>query len=256
MADYRELLRVLENQRPGRAVFFEYTLNQSLAEQLVWRRGRGLWETEAARVQTLADAAAVSGFDCPVAQLSFQNGSFPGLETLRLELGMKLVAGLAEDAGPDILAERFRLLARENKVCAVMIRNVPCGTPALYRQWAEIIHKEGKPCIWTDLSARPEPLEIFSQCKFDAVHLTEAYARPMEELLSRWGKTWALLGDTQFSWLIVQKPKDIISYCENLYRLTAGKGYAFGTGNPAGKPIPYLSYAAILSAYLRGRDAK
>ena len=41
MADYRELLRVLENQRPGRAVFFEYTLNQSLAEQLVWRRGQG-----------------------------------------------------------------------------------------------------------------------------------------------------------------------------------------------------------------------
>lgn len=66
MADYRELLRVLENERPGRAVFFEYALNRELAEQLVWRRGDTLWATENARVQTLADAAAVSGFDCAV----------------------------------------------------------------------------------------------------------------------------------------------------------------------------------------------
>lgn len=78
MADYRELLRVLENQRPGRAVFFEYALNQSLAEQLVWRRGRGLWETEAARVQTLADAAAVSGFDCRWRSFPSKTGASPG----------------------------------------------------------------------------------------------------------------------------------------------------------------------------------
>ena len=32
MADYRELLRVLENERPGRAVFFEYALDRALAE--------------------------------------------------------------------------------------------------------------------------------------------------------------------------------------------------------------------------------
>ena len=253
MADYRELLRVLENQRPGRAVFFEYTLNQSLAEQLVWRRGRGLWETEAARVQTLSDAAAVSGFDCAVAQLSFQHGIFPGWNP---------APGAGDEAGgwpcrgdapgyPGRTVPASRQggqgLCGDDPECS-MWNTGPLPAVGGNRP------REGKPCIWTDLSARPEPLENLTRCGFDAVHLTEAYARPMEELLSQWGRKWALLGDTKFSWLTAQKPKDIISYCENLYRLTAGKGYAFGTGNPAGKPIPYLSYAAILSAYLRGRN--
>ena len=56
MADYREFLRVLSHEKPGRTVFFEYALDRALAEQLVWRRGDTLWVTENARVQTLADA--------------------------------------------------------------------------------------------------------------------------------------------------------------------------------------------------------
>ena len=67
-------------------MFFEYALDRALAEQLVWRRGDTLWATENARVQTLADAAAVSGFDCAVVQLSFEDG-FPALRGLRLREG-------------------------------------------------------------------------------------------------------------------------------------------------------------------------
>lgn len=253
MADYRELLRVLENERPGRAVFFEYALNRELAEQLVWRRGGHLWETEADRVQILADAAAVSGFDCAVADLAFSNG-FPGLQGLRLAEGMKLAAGLSEMTETDVLEERYAALAREEAVCAVIVRNVPCGTPEQYRRFSEAVHRAGKPCIWADCSRQPMSLEGLTDCGFDGIHLTEAYGAPMERLLDAFGSRWALLGDTRFSWLIRQKPRDIISYCQGLFHRTKGKGYAFGTGNPEGKPIPYLSYAAILSAYIRERD--
>lgn len=253
MADYRALLRVLENERPGRAVFFEYALNRELAEQLIWRRGTHLWETEAARVQTLADAAAAAGFDCAAAELAFSDG-FPGLRGLQLAEGMKLAAGLSGSADPDMLEERYRVLAGEDAVCAVIVRNVPCGTPEKYRRFAGAVHRAGKPCIWADSSSQPIPLEELADCGFDGIHLTESYGVPMEVLLDRFGKRWALLGDTRFSWLVRQKPRDIIDYCQGLFQRTGGKGYAFGTGNPEGRPIPYLSYVAILSAYLRGRE--
>ena len=122
MADYREFLRVLSHEKPGRAVFFEYALNRALAEQLVWRRGDTLWATENARVQTLADAAAVSGFDCAVVQLSFEDG-FPALKGLRLREGMKLAAGLSV---PIFDPAPYEALAKEEAVCAVILRNVKC----------------------------------------------------------------------------------------------------------------------------------
>lgn len=154
MADYRELLRVLENERPGRAVFFEYALDRALAEQLVWRRGDTLWATENAWVQTLADAAAVSGFDCAVVQLSFEDG-FPALKGLRLREGMKLAAGLSV---PIFDPAPYEALAKEEAVCAVILRNVPYGTPENYRQLAAAVHRQGKPCIWADDSKTPIPL--------------------------------------------------------------------------------------------------
>ncbi len=249
MADYRELLRVLENERPGRAVFFEYALDRALAEQLVWRRGDTLWATENARVQTLADAAAVSGFDCAVVQLSFEDG-FPALKGLRLREGMKLAAGLSV---PIFDPAPYEALAKEEAVCAVILRNVPCGTPENYRQLAAAVHRQGKPCIWADDSKTPIPLSELTGCSFDGIHLTEARNRPVELLWKQWNDRWALLGDTRFSWLIRQKPRDILDYCTGLQQLTHGKSYAFGSGNPEGKPIPYLSYAAILSAYIRGQ---
>ncbi|MGI5894194.1 MAG: hypothetical protein ACOX6P_06320 [Candidatus Merdivicinus sp.] len=267
MADYREFLRILENQHSGRAVGFEYRWDKSLAEQLVWRRGDTLWKTEQDRVQTLMTAALRCGLDCVALELEEAEGKIPILPHLgkMLPSGMKaavgMTKGLWESRGnlPAFL-QLYRRLAEEPAVCAVIVRDrgeAFSGSIAEYRQsMREIsgeIHRTGKPCIWADCGEQPIPLEWIAGCGFDAVHLTAFFPQDTADIWREYHSEFALLGDTRMDWVLRQKPRDIIAYCEFIQNLTENCGYAFGMGNPSGKPISYLTYVSVLTALARGQ---
>lgn len=57
------LLRILTTREPGDAVLFEPLLDRWLAEQLLWRRGRHLWETAESSVETLLALRERTGAD-------------------------------------------------------------------------------------------------------------------------------------------------------------------------------------------------
>ena len=130
MADYREFLRILANQEPGRAVGFEYAWERGLAERLLWRKGGHLWAGEKTRVRSLAETALRCRMDCVALELSEEDGVFPGLEGLSEALpeGMKAAAGMRAgffETGGELGAFRrgYEKLAGDPAVCAVIIRD-------------------------------------------------------------------------------------------------------------------------------------
>ena len=269
MADYREFLRILANQEPGRAVGFEYAWDRSLAEQLLWRKGAHLWAEEKARACSLAETALRCRMDCVVLELLEEDGVFPGLEGLGevLPQGMKAAAGMRAgffETGGDLGAFRrgYEKLAGDPAVCAVIIRDRGEAVPGkedfleISRELTAAVHSLGKPCIWADCGQEPVPLDWAAGCGFDAVHLTGAYTAETAELWREYHEEFAILGDTRLSLLKNQEPSRIIAYCEALQALTGNKGFAFGMGNPQGEPVPYLSYISTLSALVRGQSAE
>ena len=264
MADYREFLRILANQEPGRAVGFEYAWERGLAERLLWRKGGHLWAGEKTRVRSLAETALRCRMDCVALELSEEDGVFPGLEGLSEALpeGMRAAAGMRAgffETGGELGAFRrgYEKLAGDPAVCAVIIRDRGEAVPGkeafrkISREITAAVHGLGKPCIWADCGQEPVPLDWAAQCGFDAVHLTGAYTAETAEIWREYHQEFALLGDTRLSWLKNQEPAQIIAYCEYLQALTGNKGFAFGMGNPQGEPVPYLSYISTISALVR-----
>ena len=272
MPDYRELLRVLQNKEPGRAVMFEYCFSRSIAEQLIWRRSERLWNTEPERVRTIADTAVNAGLDTAVIEFEEHEGSLPGLKYLcgSLAPGLKICGGLQKG-----LAERYvegepleleqeklegfyRSMAASPEICALIIRDSFDEVQGdiskflkAYKTFCHIVHELGKPCIWADFGNHPLSVELLKDIGFQGIHFTQAYRFPMKEFLKKYGDRYAILGDTRFSEICRAKPNDIIAYCTELYCLTKGKGYAYGTANIRGDEIPYLAYLSILSAIKR-----
>ena len=261
MTDVREFLRVLENKRPGRAVGFEYAWERPLAEQLHWRRGESLWAGEEARVRALCETAHRCGLDCAAVELREEDGRFPGLSAIPdgIPAAAGQTAGLFESGG-SLSAHRAALrgLAEHPAVCAVLIRDrgeaVP-DRPSFRRAARELtaeVHAAGKPCIWADCGEKPVPLEWAAGCGFDGVHLTAAYSGGTAEFWKEYGGAFAILGGTELDFLCEAKPRDILAHCAALQALTGNRGFAYGTGNPWGRPVPYLSYISTLTALRRG----
>ena len=266
MADYREFLRILANQEPGRAVGFEYAWERDLAERLLWRKGAHLWADEKARACSLAETALRCRMDCVVLELLEEDGAFPGLVGLSeaLPRGMKAAAGMRAGffetgGGFETFRRDYEKLAGDPAVCAVIIRDRGEAVPGkeafrkISREITAAVHGLGKPCIWADCGQEPVPLDWAAQCGFDGVHLTGAYPAETAEIWREFHEEFAILGDTRLSWLKNQEPAQIIAYCESLQALTGNKGFAFGMGNPQGEPVPYLSYISTLSALVRGQ---
>lgn len=260
MTDVREFLRVLENKRPGRAVGFEYAWERSLAEQLLWRRGESLWAGEEARVRTLCETALRCGLDCAAVELREEDGRFPGLSAIPddVRAAAGKTEGLWESGGrlADFRAA-YRTLAAHPAVCAVLIRDRGEAVPdrasfrRAARELAAEVHAAGKPCIWADCGEKPVPLEWAAGCGFDGVHLTAAHPGSTAELWREYGGEFAVLGGTALDFLCRSKPRDILAYCGELQKMTGNRGFAFGTGNPWGKAVPYLSYISTLTALRR-----
>lgn len=266
MADYREFLRILENKQAGRAVGFEYAWERSLAEQLLWRKGAHLWASEQAKARSLAETALRCRLDCVALELLEEDGVFPGLAGLSdaLPEGMKAAVGKQAgffESGGNLSAFRtaYETLALDPAVCAVIVRDKGEAVPGqkafqeICREFTAAVGEHGKLCIWADCGEKPIPLEWVVGCGFAAVHLTGAYPADTVDIWQMFHDEFAILGDTRLSWLKNQEPAQIIAYCESLQKLTGNWGFAFGTGNPHGEPIPYLSYISTLSALVRGQ---
>lgn len=249
MADYREFLRVLAHREPGRAVGFEYTWDRSLAEQLVWRRGDTLWRDAEALARTRIDTASRCGLDVVALDFSKLPASLPEL----LPEGMQVVALLPADSSA------WQSAAETEGVCAVILQGygetITSRAEFLrsFRPAVEAIQNAGKPAIWADCGKEPLPVGWAADCGFDAVHLTRHFPSGTAAIWQEFHRNMAILGDTRMDWLIRQKPRDILDYCESLQRLTQNCGFAFGMGNPGGLPVPYLCYVSVLAALARGK---
>lgn len=249
MADYREFLRVLAHRQPGRAVGFEYTWDKSLAEQLIWRRGDTLWQDTEALARTRIDTASRCGLDTVVLDFLQLPASLPRL----MPEGLRAVALLSVDSND------CQTAAETEGICAVMLRGygkiISDRAEFLrsFRPAVDAIRKAGKPVIWADCGKEPLPVSWAADCGFDAIHLTHHYASNTAEIWQEFHRDLAILGDTRMDWLIRQKPRDILDYCESLQKLTQNCGFAFGMGNPEGLPVPYLCYVSVLTALARGK---
>ena len=134
MADYRELIRILQHQEKGRPVFFQPYLSRGLWERLVWRSGETPWKDAFAAAKVYIDGSVIAGFDAVC--LSFSPDSpFRASQKLLEQVekvlppGMKVVdlggAGSPSDCiEPKTihdLESYYRQVLASQAVCAVMV---------------------------------------------------------------------------------------------------------------------------------------
>lgn len=261
---FKEVQAALFGQQ-SRPAMAERQLEQRLCEQLIWRRGAHLWRDEATALATQADGCRLSGFGAVTAMLS--DDGFAALAALQASLpaNMGIIAGFQNGpaaGGADAAMQNFlenirRLSAQLAGAGAVRIRTALPEDKGFRREvkaclsdCCKAAKAQGLPVIWDDQAAAPAPLEEIAGLPFDAVWLSERYPFSTGEAIRRYGKRFGLLGRTDFARLLTLKPMDIIDDFRQLWELSAGKGYLFGSGGE-GAPIPYLTFLSMLTALER-----
>ena len=264
--------------RGNKPLMLEHSLHPALCEQLIWRRGPHLWQTEETAQLTLADGYRLSGFGGAVVSLSDEQAKedFPLPDWLRKQLPAEteLICGMAEGpaqriaAGekPDQILEQFphAAAALASRSDGLFLRDDWSGISdtglqqeilSCLKRACEQIHEQGKPVIWVDGTPEPLPLSQLPDC-FDAVQLSENYPLSTGEMMREYGKQFCLMGRTDFSRLMTLRPMEIIEDFASLQELAEKggvRGYIHGSGNISAVPVPYLTYLSMLSAMKRLR---
>lgn len=271
MADYRELIRILQHQEKGRPVFFQPYLSRGLWERLVWRSGETPWKDAFAAAKVYIDGSVIAGFDAVC--LSFSPDSpFRASQKLLEQVekvlppGMKVVdlggAGSPSDCiEPKTihdLESYYRQVLASQAVCAVMVGDfsqhrqnsgLTIEKAQEFRQICrkaicEETHRAGKYAIYaTDLPFQ-RGLEIALENGFDGFWCNQTPPSFLEEW-RQYHSQIALLGGLSQDFLAQNKPMAIHLACEKLMQSTKGQGFAIGSNDLGLTEIPYLSFIAL-----------
>lgn len=242
---------------PAEPAMMEHTLERTLCEQLIWRRGAHLWQDEPAVLSTLLEGSKRAGFGGAVLAVS----DVSLIDELWKEAdGIGLICGPAE-----ILAEPSEEYIRiveqiADQADAVFLQGNFDGIidDGLKRELlsclkasCEAVHRTSKQVIWVDRSIQPLPPEEMAGLPFDGLQLTDRYGFSTAEAIRRYGDRFCLLGRTDFSRLAEMSPMELIRDHARLWELCSGKGYIFGTGDIDGRLLPYLTFISMITAVNR-----
>ncbi len=270
MKKWESFLQVLANQTPTTPVIFEYAVPRDTAEQLIWRRGDHLWETEEVAFRNLADTYKLCKMD--FGPLHFPaNCSDPQLVDLLLQtlpegfrvigaqkqtIAKKLQTGLSLSDCFDQTRDLYLTLAKHPAVIACAFNDCldeieeKDAVLQFYQTLAGELHDLNLPCIWIDFSDHPVAIERVISLGVDGLYLTERYPLTTEEAIDRYGKQIALFGDTHTDYLKTAKTKPIMAHIKRLQEHAGHQGYAYGTGNIKGTDFPYLNFISVLTAFI------
>ena len=281
MADYRELIRVLQHREKGRPVFFQPYLSRGLWERLVWRSGETPWKDAVAAAKVYIDGSVIAGFD--VACLSFSPISpFRADQNLLEQVEKALPPGLrvvdlggaaspTDYIGPKTihdLESYYRQVLASKAVCAVMVGDFlqqrrnngsAIGETKEYRRnchkaICDEAHRAGKYAIFaTDLSFQ-RGLEFALEDGFDGFWCNQTPPSFLEEW-RQYHSQIALLGGLSRDFLVKSKPMAIHLACEKLMESTNGQGFAIGSDDLGLAEIPYLSFIALAGYIQRHHQA-
>ena len=89
--------------------------------------------------------------------------------------------------------------------------------------------------------------DIITYMRFDGKHSFEDNIFSVEDSYKRWGSRISILGGIDVQFLCNSSEGEIKKRCENMLKLTAGKGgYALGSGNSIPDYIPLNKYLAMI----------
>jgi len=117
-----------------------------------------------------------------------------------------------------------------------------------HKKIVEVIHNASKPAILHSCGYMNEVMEdIITYMRFDGKHSFEDNIFSVEDSYKRWGSRISILGGIDVQFLCNSSEGEIKKRCENMLKLTAGKGgYALGSGNSIPDYIPLNKYLAMI----------
>lgn len=125
-----------------------------------------------------------------------------------------------------------------------------------WKRLAEIIHKNGKPCILHscgNLSAIMD--DIIEDVKIDAKHSYEDSILPVTEAKKMYGDRIAILGGFDVDRLCRSTEEEIRCYVDLLINdIGCSGGYALGSGNSIADYVPIENYLIMLDEGWKKRD--
>lgn len=215
-------LRVLRGES-GKPSLFEPFICDTLAEQLIWRRGRHLWDDPIRYRDTMLSLRERTGADVVC------------VDTRRFEGGdrLRLLEGLTDsDADFIVLTDN----ADETALCdSIQCVAAVGGFGAAKKSLLPFIRMDG---------------DIEKAIAENA----DGYFLPagVSELYSKYKGIITLLGGLDASFIELSEPMYIYDYCEAVMRDTRNAGFAIGSGGMIGAEH-YLSLISLLAVYRRYR---
>ncbi len=240
--NYERFLQAIRGIQ-GPPVLFEPFVPVYLAEQLIWRRGKHLWETVSTYLDTLFSLRERTYADVVIADM----------RTFGDELAPEMGQRMAEVATAEI---RFVALCDSpvQLACARSSAGI-CGA-GLYgwERWVHTYNKEENLSAGTyfPLIAMDGDCEAAVKAGFDGwfcpangEDMWQKYYRDADEKI-------AILGGLGVDWLKNGQPVEIHNRCEEIFRMTGGEGYLIGSGGAVSE-TDYLSLISLLGVYRRWR---
>lgn len=220
--DYRNFMRILLTDEPGEPTLFEPFIDNWIAEQLIWRRGKHLWETPESYIDTLAALNERTGSDVIPADTRGFGAS--------LDVLYDTINHYADDHTAFVCLcdtmESAEMADQCDGVCAAAV-------------YGDV--KSEKPMIKMD--GTPEDA-IRSGCA--------GWYSPCgaEEYYAEYSNRIAILGGLGVNYLTSTGPVSIHTRCERLYETTKNVRYALGSGGCLPQEN-YLELISMLGIYKR-----
>lgn len=223
MKNPSELLRMLRRE-PGRPTLFEPFPSQKLVTQIIWRGGGSLWNTTFDRVSTMLSFYDNIGADTAVIEADGDNIA-EVLDVCEKKASQPSVTIFSNDI------EALKAADRHPTVCALCTK-----APVFAKDFT-------KPIIF--IAGRDVILNIENSIErgLAGVYISDN----LELLWKRYHNDIAILGGLADS-IFSGAPARIYSRIRDIHDMTAGSGYALGTGI-SGIDADYLGFISMLYMY-------
>lgn len=221
--DYRNFMRMLLTREPGEPTLFEPFIDSRIAEQLIWRRGKHLWNTPELYIDTLAALNERTVSDVIVADTRGFGASLDAL--------YETINGYADDHMAFIcLCDTMESAKRADL----------CGGVCAVAVYGNV--KSKKPMIKMD--GLPEDAIVSGCAGWFAPCDAERY-------WAEYGDKIAILGGLGVPYLTSTGPVTIHTRCEKLYDRTKNVRYALGSGGcmPQENYLEFISMLGIYKKY-------
>lgn len=229
--NYKNFLRIFDRKVSSSVchppVLFEPLINENICEQLIWRRGKNLWDTPENYAETIISLQERTKSDVVIFDMrrftDGENQILLNYISRNLSDNLKAVM-LCETMNQHETAEK------SNSVCAI-------------GGFSKSVKPQNLPFIRMDGNIA----EAISESANGYYAVSQA-----ETVYEAYGDKIAILGGLGLDWLNGTNPTEVHQRCENLYKLTCNNHYAIGSGGFGGE-TDFLNFISLLSMYIRYR---